>query len=294
MYQQPRPLKFRHAEVQSDCRASSRALDHISPAPLPSPVSGRCPCNGVKGVKRFPHSLTDAINAALAHSADGKIPNNFITISLVSFRSQSLQAYYWKKNVLIESNSKVGALPQTTDPTPWFINLPCQRATAPSAKYLPYSKLSMTRWIRPWWLRARGGSRVVWEKTLLASQPAGYSSAFLSMDVQSIRMSFSALNVHSTWQWRVWIRGIRTWANAAGSSRPIMWKVVTWLAVVFNQAISDLLLGPETHFAAKQIMSNSAALRLLSRLGPGAGKREGEQPLESGLLWKPDHSAAAD
>lgn len=97
--QRPRPLKFRHAEVQSDCRASSSGWQWIAfpPAPLPSPVSVRRPYNGVKGAKRFPHSLADAINTAVAavHSADGKIPNDFITISLVSLRSQSLQAYYW-------------------------------------------------------------------------------------------------------------------------------------------------------------------------------------------------------
>lgn len=94
VYQQPRPLKFRHTEVQSDCRASSRPVDHISLAPLPSPVSVRCPYNGVKGVKRFPHRPTDAINTALTtvHSAYGKIPNNFSTISLLSFQSQSFQA----------------------------------------------------------------------------------------------------------------------------------------------------------------------------------------------------------
>lgn len=77
------------------CLVQWMAMDHISPAPLPSPVSVRCPYNGVKGVKRFPHSLADAINTALTtavHSADGKIPNDFITISLVSLRSQSLQA----------------------------------------------------------------------------------------------------------------------------------------------------------------------------------------------------------
>lgn len=74
-------------------------MDHISPAPLPSLVSVRRPYNGVKGAKRFPHSLADAINTALTtvHSADGKIPSGFITISLVSLRSPSLQAYYWKK-----------------------------------------------------------------------------------------------------------------------------------------------------------------------------------------------------
>lgn len=49
--------------------------------------------------------------------------NKPCVISISIFTSLLLE----KNVILIESNSKLGALPQTTGPAPWFINLPCQR-----------------------------------------------------------------------------------------------------------------------------------------------------------------------
>lgn len=165
-----------------------------------------------------------------------------------------------------------------------YKSLVSERETPPSAKYLPYSKLSMTRWIRPRRLPARGGSRVVWEKTLLASHPAKYTCVFTSMLDHSVggvsRMSFCTLDVNSTSQRRVWIWGIRT-KHVSQRCRLITSKYVesgheTRSRIQsgrFRFASRPWNARALLHFAAKQIMSNPRALRLLSGPGPGAGKQ---------------------
>lgn len=106
VYQHPRPLKFRHAEVQSDCRAWSRAMARISPAPLPSPVSVRCPRNGVKGVTRFPHSLADDRAFCRRKHSKQFHHNKPCVISISIFTSLLLEQKKKQNVVLIESNSK--------------------------------------------------------------------------------------------------------------------------------------------------------------------------------------------
>lgn len=152
----------------------------------------------------------------------------------------------------------------------------------------------MACWIRPWWLPARGGSRVVWEKTLLASQPAGVhlrwwtfkASAKSSGGVfkRQFHLTGASLNPwHPHVSQSCWF--ITSNYVESGSRDPQSSSIEPF-PICFLALKRTLQLNRSCQTAEPCVCSADRA--------PALGSGEGERPLESGLLWKPDHSAAAD
>lgn len=157
----------------------------------------------------------------------------------------------------------------------------------------------MTRWIRPRRLPARGGSRVVWEKTLLASHPAKYTCMFTSMLDHSVgwvsRMSFCTLDVNSTSQRRVWIRGIRT-KHVSQRCRLITSKYVESGHVTRSRIQSGCFRFASRPCCTLQLnrscQTPEPCVCSADRAPALGSSKEHDRPLKSGLLWKPDRSAA--
>lgn len=257
------------------------AMDRISPAPLPSPVSVRRPCHGVGGAKRFPHSLADAINTALTtvRSADGKIPSGFITISLVSLRSPSLQAHYWTKCCFNKeqfqgwstaTDHRLGSL--------IYKSLASEGETAPGAKYLPYSKLSVTRWIRP---GPEEGPGVFGRRPCLHLQRPSTRVCFHPSQFHLTATSLSPRRPHAARQPTLPVNRIQ-----------ICGKWSRDFAVVFHRAVSESPLGPDTLAPRCTLQLNRSCQSpepcvcvCSADRAPALGSgKEHDRPLQSGLL----------
>lgn len=205
------------------------------------------------------------------HSADGKIPSGFITISLVSLRSPSLQAYYWKKCCFNKeqfqgwstaTNHRLGSLIYKSLVSERDA-AECQVFTLLKALYDPLDQTP-----------AAPGQRRI--QGCLGKDPACISTGEVHVcvyiDARSQRR-------------RVWIRGIRT-KHVSQRCRSITSKYVESGHVTrsriqsgrFRFASRPWNARALLHFAAKQIMSNPRALRLLSGPGPGAGKQQRARP----------------
>lgn len=229
------------------------------------------------------------------HSADGKIPSGFITISLVSLRSPSLQAYYWKKCCFNKeqfqgwstaTNHRLGSLIYKSLVSERDA-AECQVFTLLKALYDPLDQTP-----------AAPGQRRI--QGCLGKDPACISTGEVHVCVyidarsqrrRGLRDEFLHFRrrFHLTATTSESEASARsTWANAAGQSHRNMWKVVTWLAVVFNRAVSDLPLGPETLGPCCTLQLNRSCQTpepcvCSADRAPGAGKQQRARP--SAPVW---------